>query len=158
MVAIKETFAFLGHHPTQPKLAVNKRKISNILTIAEPAPFVLIVRPCVLIPQDVKSIKNRFGSSEKQVAELWLAISIKAHDFTVENTGLPFRSRASPSHSREKLLNVFPLRETSRTPPPSEWSSERKPSHLSSKSQSGWQNGARARDSGNGCNCGRGTK
>ena len=60
------------------------------------------------------------------------------------------------SFKTAKDLNSFPLRETSLHAPCSTCTSERKPSHLISKIQSGWENGSRAGPSGMVWKCERG--
>jgi hypothetical protein len=67
-------------------------------------------------------------------------------------------SAAMAAFRTENDLNSFPLREISLDTPYSIRTSERKPSHLTSKSQSGCENGSRARPSGIVWKCGRGTQ
>ena len=56
----------------------------------------------------------------------------------------------------KKRFEVFPFREMSLHSPCSICTSERNPSHLISKIQSGWENGSRARSRGIGWKSGRG--
>ena len=67
-------------------------------------------------------------------------------------------SVAMASFSAENDLNSFPLREISLLSPCSIQTSDRKPSHLISKNQSGRLNGRGLRPSGIVWKCGRGTE
>jgi hypothetical protein len=67
-------------------------------------------------------------------------------------------SVAMASFSAENDLNSFPLREISLLSPCSIRTSDRKPSHLISKNQSGRLNGRGLRPSGIVWKCGRGTE
>jgi hypothetical protein len=64
-------------------------------------------------------------------------------------------SRASPC-TRRRLLNIRPCAKRSRSRHPV--GIEHRTTYLSSKRQSGWENGARAQDNGRGWNCERTTK
>jgi hypothetical protein len=59
-------------------------------------------------------------------------MEVKADDLAIAAATLQV---ASPSDRSGKLLNLFPLRETSRTPSVPEYNSDRNPSHLISKIQ-----------------------
>jgi hypothetical protein len=70
----------------KPELAINQRKIAEVLAIAEPAPLLFIVRPRVLIPQQIEGIENGVGTAEQQIAKLRLAFRIDADDLSIEHT------------------------------------------------------------------------
>lgn len=85
VIAIEETFTLLGRDRMKPELAVYQRQIPKVFAILESASFLLIVRPSVLVPQDVEGIKHRLGMPEQEITELRLAISFEADDLAIEN-------------------------------------------------------------------------
>ena len=69
----------------KPELAVNQRQIPEVLTVSESTILLPIIRLGVLVPKDVESVEQRFGTSEEQIPELWPALSIEADDFAIKN-------------------------------------------------------------------------
>ncbi len=69
----RRAFAAFGHHGVEPELALNHRKVAKVFAVAKSALLLLVIRPCVFIPQDVKSVKHRLGASEEEVSELRLS-------------------------------------------------------------------------------------
>ena len=86
MVAIEQPLASLGDYCTKPELAVDQRQVAHVLAVAESAPLLLVIRPCVLVPEQIEGVKQRLASPEQQVAELRLSMLIEADDFAVEHT------------------------------------------------------------------------
>jgi hypothetical protein len=85
VVAIEKAFTSLRHYPAKPKFAVNEGQITSVLAISESPHLLFIIRPCVLVPQDVECIEDRLSTTKKQVLERGLAIGIEADDFSIEN-------------------------------------------------------------------------
>src|SRR5690348_11148506 len=81
----KEDVATLGHRCKQPELAVDPRQVTKVFAVAESAVFLIIVSLCVLIPENVESVKERLGTPEQKITELRFAIWIEADDLTIEN-------------------------------------------------------------------------
>jgi len=46
----------------------------------------VVVRPGVLVPEQIEGVKDRLGTAEQQVTELRLAGSVEADDFAIEDT------------------------------------------------------------------------
>jgi hypothetical protein len=70
----------LGRHRPEAELAVDQWQVANVLAVAESAPFLLIVRFGVFVPEDVEGVKERLRKPEQQIRELWLAVRIEADD------------------------------------------------------------------------------
>src|ERR1035437_6783027 len=83
-------------------------------------------------------------------------MAVEGDDLAIEDgrPGVQFTGRLSARAGND--LNSLPFREISLDLPLSTYASDRNPSHLISKSHSGWENGSRIRVSGMGWNCGRG--
>jgi len=86
VVAVEEPFRLFRHHPTKALLAVAQRQITSVLAVAEPTHLFLIIRLRVLVPENVESVKDRFGTAEQQVTELRLAMRIEADNLAIEHT------------------------------------------------------------------------
>jgi hypothetical protein len=85
MIAMQETFAQLQHDPTKPQFTVSQWKIANILAIPKSAHLLLVIRQGVFIPKQIEGVEERICSSGQQIAELWLALRVKADNLAVEN-------------------------------------------------------------------------
>jgi len=116
MVAIEQPLASLGDYCTKPELAVDQRQVAHVLAVAESAPLLLVIRPCVLVPEHIEGDKVRFARLNSRSRNCGLPWESGQTISPSSTQRRPLRSRASPSHSAGKLLNVFPLRETSRIP------------------------------------------
>ena len=85
VVALKETLASFRNDCMKPELAVDQRQIAKVFVISESLVLLLSVRFGVFIPENVERVKERLGTPEQEITELWLAIWIKTYDLTVEN-------------------------------------------------------------------------
>src|SRR5207302_11315849 len=108
VVEVEEAFALFRHDSAKPKFAVGQRQITRVLTISKPTHFFL-VRPCVLIPQNVKCIEDRLGASKQQVAELWLALRVKTNDFAIEYATAAFQVAAQSFTETGERLEQIPV-------------------------------------------------
>src|SRR5205823_5343392 len=85
VVAIKQPLAAFGNNGSEAELTVAERQIAYVLAVAESSPLLLVIRPSVPVPQDVKCVEPGFAAPEQQVSKLGLAGRIKAHDFPIED-------------------------------------------------------------------------
>jgi len=85
VVTVQEPFALFRHDRTKALLAVAQGKITSVLAVAEPARLFVIIRLRVLVPENVKCIKNGLGTVEEEIAELRFAMRVKAENLSIED-------------------------------------------------------------------------
>jgi hypothetical protein len=64
VVAVQEAFTSPWHDSTEPKLTVGQRQITSVLAVSKPSYLLLVIRARVLVPENVKGIKEWFGTTE----------------------------------------------------------------------------------------------
>jgi hypothetical protein len=90
VIAEQETLGAVRHNLTKPKFPICQWQIADVFAVAKPPRLCLIVRPHVLVPQDIECVEKRLGTMKQQITKLRLAIRVQANDLAIEHTPATF--------------------------------------------------------------------
>ena len=116
VVAVQEPFAAFGHHRPKAEFAVAERQVPCVFAVAKSAPLLLVIRPSVLVPEQIERIKHRLSASEQKVHEPRFALRIEAHNLAIKNAPTSSQVTSEPvAQAGEGLEHISVAEDESHT-------------------------------------------